>query len=71
MTLHNFASRKVPFRVLIDMDCTICDFETYFLSSYRTKFPHLPYIPLSERRTFYLTDQYNALGEKMRVWKLM
>ena len=54
-------------RVLVDMDGVLCDFEGYFLQKYRETFPEFPYIPLEERNTFYLKDQYQSLGAEAVV----
>ncbi|XP_060084120.1 5'(3')-deoxyribonucleotidase, mitochondrial-like [Ylistrum balloti] len=53
-------------RVLVDMDQTIADFEGYFLTMYRKKFPDEPYIEMEDRRTFYLGDQYEKLKEGLK-----
>lgn len=67
LVLKKVAERKERFRVLVDMDCTICDFESHFLRQFQSKFPHLPYIPLSSRKTFFLMDQYCVFGDHMAV----
>ncbi len=54
-------------RVLVDMDGVLCDFEGHFLRCYRDKFPDAPFIPLEERRSFYLSDQYKEFGEEAVV----
>ncbi|KAK7498300.1 hypothetical protein BaRGS_00010560 [Batillaria attramentaria] len=56
---QNFGQKRL--RVLVDLDGVLCDFEGYFLEKYREKFPHEPFIPLEERKTFYLRDQYAKL----------
>lgn len=61
------APTKELYRVLIDMDCTICDFEGFFLELYRAKYPHLQYVPLADRRTFYLIEQYRSFDNQMAV----
>lgn len=53
-------------RVLVDMDQTIADFEGYFLTIFRKKYPDEPFIPLEKRRTFYLGDQYDKMQEGLK-----
>ncbi len=60
-------NHKELYRILVDMDCTICDFEAHFLELYKVKYPHLPYVSLADRRTFYLIEQYRSFGEQMAV----
>ncbi len=45
-------------RILIDMDGVIADFDREFLQKWRTRHPDKYYIPLEERATFYVKDQY-------------
>ncbi len=45
-------------RVLVDMDGVIADFERGFLDSYRNAHPNRPFIPLADRTSFYIRDQY-------------
>lgn len=52
-------------RVLVDMDQVIADFEGYFLSQFRSKYPNDPFVPLEERNTFYLGDQYDGMSDDM------
>jgi 5'-nucleotidase len=40
------------------MDGVLADFEAGFLEAWRSKYPERPYIPLDERTTFYMVDQY-------------
>lgn len=56
--------KNPPFRVLLDMDCVMADFEGNFLRCFREKFPHEPFIPLEERKNFYVSDDYRKLEEK-------
>ena len=42
------------------MDGVLADFEGRFLEIWRTRFPDRPFIPLHERRTFSLKDDYPA-----------
>lgn len=45
-------------RILIDMDGVLADFEKGFLDSYRRTHPDKPFIPLTDRTSFYIRDQY-------------
>jgi len=45
-------------RILVDMDGVITDFDKEFLERWRKRHPDKPYIPLEERTTFYVKDQY-------------
>jgi len=45
-------------RILIDMDGVIADFDREFLQRWRDRHPTKSYIPLEERTTFYVKDQY-------------
>jgi 5'-nucleotidase len=45
-------------RILVDMDGVLADFEGAFLDIYRRNYPDKPFIPLAERNSFYLRDQY-------------
>lgn len=44
--------------ILVDMDGVLADFEGRFLENWRKKFPNHPIIPLAERETFYLEEDY-------------
>lgn len=46
--------------ILVDMDGPLADFEQNFLNRWRLKYPDLPFIPLEDRQTFYVADQYPA-----------
>lgn len=58
---------KVKLRVLVDMDMVLCDFERHFLEVYKKKFPDEPFIPLEDRKTFYVRDEYAKLGADLPV----
>ena len=45
-------------RLLVDMDGVITDFEQGILNAYRFQHPGKPYIPLEQRTTFRVKDQY-------------
>jgi 5'-nucleotidase len=45
-------------RILIDMDGVIADFDGEFLLRWRARHPDKLYVPLEERTTFYVKDQY-------------
>lgn len=42
--------------VLVDMDGPLADFEAGFLKAWRERYPHLPFVELHDRRTFYVRD---------------
>ncbi len=54
-------------RVLVDMDGVLCDFEGSFLQMFKEKYPNSPHIPLEERKTFYVADQYGDFSEEIAV----
>ncbi|KAL8594124.1 hypothetical protein ACOMHN_047864 [Nucella lapillus] len=62
---NRFVSEK-KLKVLVDMDQVLCNLEGGFLIKYREKFPDEPLIPLQERNTFYLVDQYVKLREDLQ-----
>lgn len=45
-------------RILVDMDGVLADFEAAFLESWREQHPDKLHIPLEQRTTFQVTDQY-------------
>jgi 5'-nucleotidase len=47
-------------RILVDMDGVIADFEGGFLKSWRAVHPENPFVPIEQRITFYLVEQYPA-----------
>jgi len=47
--------------VLVDMDSVLADFEAGFLARLREKHPELPSIPLGQRVTFKVREQYVPL----------
>ena len=57
-------------RILIDMDGVLSDFDGEFLKRWRERYPDKFYIPLAERTTFYIKQQYpeelkSLVGEMM------
>ncbi|CAK8686190.1 unnamed protein product [Clavelina lepadiformis] len=44
--------------VLVDMDGVLCDFDAGFLQRFRQMHPDLPFIPLDERNSVYVEEQY-------------
>lgn len=44
--------------ILVDMDDVLADFEGEFLDRWRKQYPDKPYVPLEERTTFFLDQQY-------------
>jgi 5'-nucleotidase len=44
--------------ILVDMDGVLADFEGGFLGEWRTQFPDEIYVPLDQRSTFDIRDQY-------------
>lgn len=45
-------------RFLIDMDGVLADFDGEFLKRWRERYPDKFYVPLTERTTFYVKEQY-------------
>ena len=45
-------------RILIDMDGVIADFDGEFLKRWQERHPDKIYVPLTERTTFYVKQQY-------------
>ena len=45
-------------RILVDMDGVIADFEGSFINLWKQQYPRQAYIPLEDRKTFYLLHQY-------------
>ncbi len=50
--------KKNPMIIHVDLDSVAADFEAGFLRRLREKHPDLPYIPLEDRTTFKLREQY-------------
>ena len=47
--------------VLVDLDRTLGDMEKHFLEVFQKKYPEEPFVPLEERNTYYIEDQYEKL----------
>ncbi len=45
-------------RILVDMDGVLADLETQFLQIWRSRHPQKFFVPLEERTTFYIRDDY-------------
>jgi 5'-nucleotidase len=45
-------------RILIDMDGVLADFDQEFLQRWKTRHPEKVFVPLEERKTFYIKDSY-------------
>jgi len=45
-------------RILVDMDGVMADFEKGVLDTYRDRHPDKPFIPLNQRTSFYVKQQY-------------
>ncbi len=45
-------------KILVDMDGVLANFEKRVLDTYRTTHPNKLFIPLEERTTFYVKEQY-------------
>ena len=45
-------------KILVDMDGVLADFDGGFLKIWRTVYPDKPFIPLEQRTTFYIDEQY-------------
>ncbi|XP_074657771.1 5'(3')-deoxyribonucleotidase, cytosolic type-like [Tubulanus polymorphus] len=51
--------------VLVDMDGVLADFELNLLESYRAANPDEPFVPLDERRGFWVNKQYRGLRDDL------
>ena len=45
-------------RILVDMDGVLADWEAKFLSTWRERHPEKHYVPIEERSSFYVTENY-------------
>lgn len=54
--------------VLVDQDGVLADFERAFLDVWRREHPESFYVPLEDRRSFYMRDEYpEELREEMHA----
>lgn len=44
--------------ILVDQDDVLADFDLGFLQKWREMYPDKPYVPLEERTTFYIRENY-------------
>ena len=44
--------------ILVDMDGALADFELGIVNGWQKRFPHIPFVPLSERKSFYVRLDY-------------
>jgi len=56
-----------PLCVLVDMDGVMCDFENHMLQEFRKRYPHEPFVSPADRRTFYMSEQYDKLKPGLAV----
>jgi len=56
-------------RVLIDMDGVLADFESGFLLHWRARHPDRASVPLEQRNTFFIVDQYPADCHEL-IWQI-
>ncbi len=58
--------------ILVDIDGPLADFEAGFLEIWKKKFPGEFFVPLKDRKTLYLTEDYpSSLREKVESVKIM
>lgn len=47
-------------RILVDMDGVLADFETAFLENWLAQHPEKSFVPIEDRQTFYIDEEYPA-----------
>jgi 5'-nucleotidase len=53
--------------ILVDQDDVIADFNGYFLTLWRQKYPNLPYVPNEERKSYQTINDYpENLADKVK-----
>lgn len=56
-------------RILVDMDGVLADFEGSFLQKWRAAHPDEFYMPLHERKSMYVTEEYPKRLRK-KIWSI-
>lgn len=51
-------NENTPQRILVDMDGVLADLELGFLQKFQIRYPDLGIVPLANRRTFYIREDY-------------
>lgn len=63
-----------PPLVLIDMDGVLCDLESEFLARWRQRHPERDFVPVADRRSFYVATQYAERfggAVKQDIWEIL
>ena len=57
--------------ILVDQDGPLADFESGFVDNWRARFPQAFYVPVDQRTTFYVKDQYpaNLLDDMENIYR--
>ena len=56
-------------KILIDMDGVLADFESGFLKLWKAEHPDKPFVPIEQRKTFFIAEQY-PLDCKDLIWEI-